>query len=178
MTPGAAPEIPGYLPVGRVRRPHGIKGDLLVEPLGYRAARALHSGAALLGWSAERGTVPLRVEWARHVRDVWRVHFEEIADRDTAELWRGGYILAAEADLAPREGEGYTPDELLGMEVRLVSGEVAGRVSGFYELRQGLVIEVARDEGEALIPVVPEIVKQIDRVARVVVIEPIPGLLD
>jgi 16S rRNA processing protein RimM len=179
---GAAPEVPGYIPVGRVRRPHGIKGDLLVEPLVYRAGRAFRRGSVLLGVPPTGGTVPLHVEWARGVRAAWRVHFEEVGDRNSAEGWRGCYLLASSSDLALDEGEegpGYAPDELLGMEVRLTGGEWVGTVSAFYELRQGLIIEVARSTaGQALVPLVPEIVKRVDRAARLVEIQDIPGLLD
>ena len=58
------------------------------------------------------------------------MHFDEIDDRDVAEIWRDRFLLLPADELEPLgEGEVYVHD-LLGMRVELVSGEAVGTVAG------------------------------------------------
>ncbi|MGH7664839.1 MAG: ribosome maturation factor RimM [Gemmatimonadaceae bacterium] len=174
-----------YLIVGRIRKPHGIRGELIVEPITDAPRAVFASGRSVLA-----GTVggefgdgnKLRIESARHTTNALIVAFDGVEDRDSAELWRDRYLFAAAGDLEPPgENELYMHD-LIGMRVERTSGDAVGVVSAVYELPQGLMLEVAKGEsmqGNAvMVPYREEVVQAVDLAGRVIRIDPPPGLVD
>ena len=106
------------------------------------------------------------------------VRFEELSDRDSAELWRGRYLLAPFSELPPlEEGEVYLHD-LIGMRALSTTGEQLGVVTTFYELPQGLVLDIKTDRGSVLVPYRPEVIVRTDLDARVLVVNEKLGLTD
>jgi 16S rRNA processing protein RimM len=173
---------PEFLVVGRVRKAHGIRGELVVEPItrtpeaifapGRRVLAGTHTGAL----TADRRE--LRVIGARPMMQWLLVSFEGIADRDAAQQWRGRYFLLPAGEVpAPDENEVFVHD-LIGMEVVLVSGERVGTVAEVYDLPQGRVIDVQRARGTVMIPFSDQAVTSVDRAARIITVDPPAGLLD
>jgi 16S rRNA processing protein RimM len=106
------------------------------------------------------------------------VKFEEVTDRNAAELLRGKYLFSPFDELAPpREDEVYLHD-LIGMKVKLDTGEPKGEVDSYYELPQGLTLEVKTSTGKVLVPYRPEVVDHVDREAREVVVRSEVGIFD
>lgn len=177
----AAPE---YLIVGRVRKAHGIRGELVVEPITDAPDAIFAPGRRVLVGTPSGDVSPdrreLHVSSARPMREGLLVRFDEIADRTAAEPWRGRYFLVPAGEVPPlAEGEVYIHD-LLGMHVVLVTGEPVGEVLDVYELPQGLAIDVARPSGAGtvMVPFDDRVVTGVDRGARVITIDPPAGLLD
>ena len=167
--------------VGRVRKAHGIRGDVVVEPITDEPDAIFAPGrrvfAGTVSGDPAKGTPELHVESASPFKGGYIVHFAEIAERSIAETWRDRFLLLPSDELTPLgEGEVYV-HELSGMRVELVSGEPVGVVVATYELPQGLTLDVKRDAGTVLIPF-HRIVTSVDRDARVIRIDPPEGLLD
>lgn len=167
--------------VGRVRKAHGIRGDVVVEPITDQPDSIFAPGRRVFAGTASgdpsKGSPMLHVESASPFKGGYIVHFTEIPDRNTAETWRDRFLLVPSDELVPLgEGEVYV-HELLGMRVELVSGEPVGTVIETYELPQGLTLDVQRDAGTIMIPF-ERIVTNVDRTARVIRIDPPAGLLD
>ena len=182
--------------VGRIRKPHGIRGEVVVEPVtdapeaifasGRRLFVGTESGAPLRevgergpdAAPAMHGTVT--IERARGLEGAWLIKLAGIADRTAAERWRGRALLLPFAELpAPADDEIYFHD-LVGMRVVLAADDATvGDIVTLYELPQGLVLEVAREgRPAALVPYQPNVVVAVDVDARVVRIAPPDGLLD
>jgi len=105
--------------VGRVGRPHGLKGEVVVDLVSDRTER-LDVGAVLVGDGARRLTVLA----SRAHQGRFLVFFEGVADRAGAEALRGTTLRAA-----PLQDPGTLwVHELVGAEVRSVPGAVLGRV--------------------------------------------------
>ncbi len=173
---------PEFLIVGRVRKAHGIRGELVVEPITAEPDAIFAPGRRVLVGNARGDLSPdrreLHVAAARPMGEGLLVKFDEIPDRTAAELWRGRYFLVPGNELSPpADGEIYVHD-LLGMQVVLVSGEPVGPVREVYELPQGFALEVARATGTVLVPFDDRVVTAVDRAARVITIDPPAGLLD
>ena len=118
MAPPVRPAT-DLLEVGRVDRPHGIRGEVVVSLVTNRTER-LNPGAEL-----QTSDATLVVRRARHFEKRWVVAFEGYEDRDAAEGLRGAILLAA-----PLED----PDELwvhrlIGAEVVCAAGTARGRVT-------------------------------------------------
>jgi 16S rRNA processing protein RimM len=176
----AAPEP---IIVGRLRRAHGVRGDLVVEPITDAPAEVFSVGRRLFagtvtGDLAEDGAA-LTVKHARQLPSgVLVVGFSEIDDRAAAERWTNRYLLAPREELTPpAEGEVYL-HELVGMIVTLPSGEVLGDVMEVYELPQGLALDVRHGGGRVLLPYREEFVQAVHRAERTIVATPPEGLFE
>jgi 16S rRNA processing protein RimM len=168
--------------VGRVRRPHGVRGEVLIDVLTDEPDAVYASGRRVFGGDidgpVEDDAPTLTVVETRPFKDGLLVRFDEIAGRTEAELWNGRLLLVPEGELSPlEEGEVYQ-HELKGMTVELSSGEVVGTVADVFEVPQGLLLDVARERGTVLVPFSDAIVLDVDRHRRVVRIDPPAGLLE
>jgi 16S rRNA processing protein RimM len=106
------------LDVGRVLRPHGLRGDVVVELWTNRPER-LEAGSRL---SSDRG--PLEVRAARPHRHRYLVRFSGVDDVAGAEALRGAVLRAEVLD----EPDVLWVHELVGSEVVTVDGRRLGRV--------------------------------------------------
>lgn len=168
--------------VGRVRRAHGIRGELAVEVITDVPDAVFASGARVFAGTTTGDLVPqrteLHVEYATPFKGGMIVSFREITDRSEAERWRDRYILVPAAELsAPETGEVYV-HELIDMRVVLRSGEEVGRVIDVYELPQGLTLDVQRSKDTVMLPFSDRVVTAVDREARVITVDPPDGMLD
>ena len=168
--------------VGRVRRAHGIRGELAVEVITDVPDAVFASGARVFAGTTAGDLRPdraeLHVERATPFKGGMIVSFREITDRTEAERWRERYFLVPRSELAPpEEGQLYV-HELIDMRVVLPSGEELGSVIDVYELPQGLTLDVQRANGTVMLPFSERVVTSVDREARVITVEPPEGLLD
>jgi len=167
--------------VGRVRKAHGVRGDLVIEALTddpdgvFVPGRTLIAGTVAGDPTKDRRE--LTIESAQPFKGGFIVHFGEIADRAIADTWRHRYVLLPASQLEPLGDDEVYVHDLLGMRVELDSGETVGTVEELYELPQGLTLDVRRDKGTVLVPY-DRVVTSVDRDARVIRIDPPAGLLD
>ena len=181
--------LPDCASVARVRRPHGVRGELAVEALtdepdailapGRRVFQGTHDGALWLD-PKTRAPRELHVTHLRPVKDGWLLTLAEVADRTEAEKWNGRHLLAPLDELSePDEGEVFA-HELVGMTlVDAEGGAVIGEVIEFYDLPQGLLLEFRTPAGAvASVPFVEEFVEDVDREARRIAVRLPEGLLD
>lgn len=163
-----------------MRNVHGLKGELVIEPLTDEPDAVFAPGRRVFVGSV-RGVAPgepREIVQARPFKGGFLVKFAGLDDRNAAELLRERYFFAPAEELSPlEEGDVYL-HELDGMQVVLVSGETVGKVVGLYELPQGLILDVSREgKGTVMIPY-DHVVTKVDRDARAITIDPPDGLLD
>jgi 16S rRNA processing protein RimM len=174
---------PEWVIVGRLRKSHGLRGEIIVEPITDAPAEVYSAGRVLFAGDANGDPLAappeLTVGEARpHMNGLLIVRFEEMRDRDDAARWTNRYLFSRASELEPlEEGEVYQ-HELEGMRVVLESGETVGTVSNVFELPQGLALDVKRATGTVLIPFNDVFIHEVKRAERTVVIAPPPGLLD
>src|SRR5688572_19474437 len=174
---------PEYAIVGLIRKAQGIRGEVVVEPLTGKPDVVFASGSRVFAGDAkgnlavargvrgEEESPTLTVEASKPFKKGLIVQFEELRDRDSAELWRGRYLLAPFSELPPlQEDEVYLHD-LIGMVVVRTTGERIGEVTTFYELPQGIMLDVKTMRESVIIPYRPEMVVKTDIEARTIVIE-------
>lgn len=175
------PDAPAHLIVGRVRRAHGLRGDIVVEILTDAPDAILAAGRRVFGGTTDGEIgdgVAVEIESASPFKDGMIIHLRGLSDRDSAERWRDRYLLVPgeEAD-PPGESEAYL-HELVGMHVDLVDGTSVGEVLDYYELPQGLMVEVDRNGKRIAIPLIDPFVRNIHRDERRIVVELPDGMLD
>lgn len=174
---------PELMIVGRLRKAHGIRGELAVEPLTDTPAAVFAAGRVVSVGTTDGEPDPAgRTLTLRRVREQGDgsllVAFDEITDRTGAELWRGRYLLLPAGELEPpADGEVYI-HELPGMQVVLPDGEHLGVVSDVLELPQGITLEVRRGSVSVLLPFREEFIESVDRAGRAIVATPPEGLFE
>jgi 16S rRNA processing protein RimM len=166
--------------VGRVGRPHGLRGEVTVEVRTDDPDRRFVAGSSLAAVPAERG--PLTVAGSRWQSGRLLVRFAGYDDRNAAEELRDTILAIDSDELEPLEDpEDFYDHDLIGLQVVTAAGEPVGTVSDVLHHGQDLlVIEGTgpRSGAQILVPFVAAIVPEVDVAAGRLVIDPPPGLLD
>jgi len=170
--------------VGRVGRPHGIRGEVVIGVRTDEPDLRFAVGATVDVRSSpddDGAGPPLRVASARWHSGQLLVAFVGITDRTAAAELTGSW-LSVDSSQLPETGD---PDEfrdhqLIGLSVRTCAGDPVGVVTDVLHYGQDLLVVRRADGpgGECLVPFVKAIVPEVDVRAGVVVIDPPPGLLD
>ncbi|NUW37946.1 ribosome maturation factor RimM [Nonomuraea sp. SMC257] len=164
------------LVVGRIGRPHGIRGDVTVEVRTDDPELRFAVGASVATDPAGRG--PLVIEGRRWHKDVLLVRFAGVDDRDTAESLRGIMLVIDSADVEPSDDpDEFHDHELIGLAVVTTSGEPVGEVTDVLHHGQDLLVIRRAGQDDALVPFVRELVPEVDVRGGRLVIDPPEGLL-
>lgn len=177
--PSAAPGTDTVL-VGRVIRPHGVRGELRVEVWSDVPAR-FEPGSELLLMTRERpeGTPEtVRIDASRPVRGGRLIRLAGYESRDQAERVRGAR-LAVERDRVPAAPVGsYYHFELVGCRCFDSHHGDLGRVAELVEDGGGFLLEVIRGERRLLVPFVAPFLERVDVVSGRIDLRLPPGLVE
>jgi 16S rRNA processing protein RimM len=170
---------PARLVVGRVLRPHGVRGELAVEVLSDAPDR--FSPGAELGAGDPDGPGPLRpvtVTAARLHLGRLLVRFDGVEDRDAAGALRGALLSIPAQAARPLAADEFWPHQLVGLAVVDRQGRRRGRVADVLPGAAHDLLAVALPGGERrLVPAVAALVTVELDTGRVLV-DAVPGLLD
>ena len=170
---------PRRLVIGRLRKPHGLKGEFTVFPLTSTPQVVFTAGSKLM--RVDIGGEPLgelEIESARPYHREWLIKFRGIADRPTLDSFRGAFLAADAGVLTEPEGDEVYLHELDGFSVRDEAGNPLGLVTNLFELASGLMLEVQGPKWEFLLPYKKEFVVGVERGERRLVVRVPDGLLD
>ncbi|MQA90594.1 MAG: ribosome maturation factor RimM [Gemmatimonas sp.] len=180
MEAGTGSDRADYLIVGRIRRPHGIRGELLIAVDTDRPQSVFRTGRAIqLGdVDGEPNGAKYRIGRLRPTTGGGILKLDGVESREGAEALRGHTLLIAATAASPAATDEVHYHDLVGLAVRTRDGDL-GRVTDILGFPGGetLVIQVP-DGREILIPFAKEFVTGIDLKAEVVTIDPPEGLLD
>lgn len=165
-------EAPGRLLAGEIGKPFGLGGELYVVRISDDPHR-FDPGAQLLD---ERGRT-LVIETSRAHGNRWLLKFTGVDDRDAAEKLRGP-VYVATTDVRKLDEDEYWPHELIDCAVVLTTGAQVGVVDRVVPGGAHDLLAVATPSGERLVPVVKDIVVDVDVANRRIVIDPPAGLVD
>lgn len=168
------------LVVGRLRKPHGLKGEVAVFPLTDQPAGIFTPGrvVTLQDLGGNPLGEPVTIERARPFHREWLLKFKGLDDRDSLEAMRDTLLSLPAEELKPPEGDEVYLHELAGFAVRGLNDEALGVVTGLYEMPGGLMLEVQGVKREFLLPYKKEFVRSVNREDRRLVVQVPDGLLD
>jgi len=172
--------VEDYLVVGRIGRPHGLKGEVTVDPRTDEPERRFADGATLRTQrkrpgGEEQGT--LTVRGTRWHSGRLLATFEEIADRTAAEEARGTLLVVpVDPDETPDDPEEFYDHQLIGLSVVTTDGEPVGELAEVVHGAAQDLLVVRAGEREVLVPFVAALVPEVDLPGRRIVVDDEPGL--
>jgi len=163
--------------VGRIARPHGLRGDVVIAPATDFVEQRFRVGATL--WTrSPRGDELLTVEAFRLQNGRPIVTFAGFARIEDVERLAGLELRIDAGELQPLEPGRYYEHDLVGCEVATAGQGVIGTVVRVEGGAGNARLVVAGAGGEMLIPLAVAICTSIDVAAKRIQVEPPEGLLE
>lgn len=166
----------GVLAVGRVRRPHGVHGEILADVLTDFPERLVAGLEVGLGASAPERW--LRVQSARSHKGCFLLLLEGAVRREDVEGWRGHWLFLPAQERSSLPPNYYYEHELTGLACVLGNGRELGEVSELSSATGTAMLTVRTRSGEVMVPFISPIVVSVDLAGRKVVIDPPEGLFE
>lgn len=168
-----------YLLVGRIVKPHGIRGEVAVKSLTERPDLRFWPGSKLYIGADDSSLQKVVIGSVRPFKKGYLVVFENFVDRNEAEKIRGWSVYILRRDAAKPEKNAFYHHELIGLTIEDNNGNELGRVCAILELEAYDLLEVERSGGSNYyIPVVDEFIHEMDPVAGRVRASLPDGLMD
>ena len=177
MSSGGGASWDSMVLVGRVARPHGIRGHVVVNPETDFVAERFYAGAEmrtrLKGHETTLRITDARVEGRRPI-----LAFDGYVTVEGAEELAGAELRVPETDLQALPDGTYYLHQLVGCRVETTDGTVVGTVQRVDGGAGAAVLAVAAPSGEVLVPLAQEICVGIDIGARLIRVRMPEGLLE
>lgn len=167
--------------VGRIVRPHGLAGHVIVASetdfpdVRFEAGQSLYVGRA----EGDTGAA-MTIAVSRAHQGRWIVGFDGVSSVDDAETLRGCELRIPAATLQPLTEGAYYLHDLVGCEVTTTAGQRVGVVREV-DLNAGtpvLVVGGSEGETDVLVPFVDAICTKVDVTGKRIEIAPLPGLIE
>ena len=162
--------------VGRIGRPHGLRGEVTVHVATDDPDERFAAGAVLGTEPAVLG--PLTVAGMRRSGPVLVLSFDGVVDRDAAEALRGTALtLDSRALPVPDDPDEFYDHQLIGLSVVNKAGTELGTVVEVWHPPAAPVLVVNRPDGsQELVPFVSAIVPVVDLEGERLVVDPPVGM--
>jgi len=172
---GFSPMVePAFLLVGILRKPHGVKGEILMSVMTDFPERLAPGTILLMGPDHQ----PVTIQNARHHNRGLIVAFEEFKSRTDLDHLRNQELFVR-ADDRPSLPEGeYYLHQIIGLQAIAEDGNPLGVVSEWIETgANGVFVIKLADGGEILIPDIEEVIVKIDLEVKQMTVHLIEGLI-
>jgi 16S rRNA processing protein RimM len=168
--------------VGRVGKPHGLRGEVTLDVRTDEPDRRFVAGAVLRAEPPRGSTSPLRsltVTSSRWHSSRLLVSFAELGDRTAAEAARGIMLHAhLRADETPEDPDEFYDHQLVGLAAYDLDGRELGSVTGLVHGGAQDLLSIRTSDGrDTLVPFVRQLVPEVDVAGGRVVVADRPGLV-
>lgn len=163
-----------FLAIGKVLRPHGVRGELLLETLTEFPKHLTEVETVYLGDAGE--PQPHTLRRARlHQRDLL-IQLADCLDRAAAEVYRGQMVFIRAEQAAPLPPGRYYHHQIIGLTVVTDEGETLGEVAEILETGANDVYVVVGPSGELLLPALQNVIQHIDLESKKMTVHLLEGL--
>jgi 16S rRNA processing protein RimM len=165
---------PAFLEVGKVRRPHGVAGDVLVEIYTDFPERLQPDVEVYIG----EEHLPVRICRRRVHNDGLLLAFEKYTTPEQVGRFRNQIVYTSRKK-APKLSKGeYYQYQLMDMNVVDEAGHSLGKITGILETGANDVYEVTDEGGhEILLPAIADVILNVDLDRKMMRVHLLPGLL-
>jgi len=169
-----ARQPPEFLDVGRILRPHGLRGELVLQPFSelvqiLKPSTQIHLGSK---------QTPVIVSAIRPHRSRYLLSIEACEDRNTAEKWRGEVVRIRFEDAKPLQEGVYYHWQILDLPVFTTEGDLLGTIVEILETGANDIYVVrSEQDGEILLPAIKDVILVVDLETPRMIVDVPPGLL-
>jgi 16S rRNA processing protein RimM len=165
---------PVYLAVGSLRRPHGLRGDIIMEVLTDFPERLRPNTKVFVGEKHE----PLTIAHLRGYNKGLLLGFKGYDTPEAIGRFRNMnvYVLTADRPGLP-EGQ-YYHYQILGLNVLDDSGKMLGTLTEILTTGANDVYVVSQDGKELLVPAIEDVILDVDLDAKTIKVHLLPGLME
>jgi 16S rRNA processing protein RimM len=157
-----------YIFSGKINRPFGLKGELLITWNNGRAPVEPGEGVVYIEVrSADVNNSKSRLRPCRLLSDKRHARFnivalEGINSREDARTYTGGSVWVLKEDLSPLGRDEYYVFQLVGMRVETIEGEYLGEIAEVFSNKGADIYMIKRGKEEILIPAIGDIIREVD----------------
>jgi 16S rRNA processing protein RimM len=163
--------------IGRVAKPFGVKGEMKIESMTDFPERFKDLRRAYLV-SPAGDEIVCTVQSVRYAGGVPYLLFGGYDSPEKARTLNGWFVKVPEEETVPLPEGSYYWFELIGMEVFSEDGDKLGTIVDIFETGSNDVYVVKRGRKEIYIPATQEVIRQVDRAAKRMVIHLMDGLVE
>ncbi len=163
--------------IGKVLKPHGVKGEIKVEPLTDHPDRFRKLKRVFLV-SSRKEQKECRIKAVRYLDRDPLLLLEGYDAPETVKGFNGWLVQVPEEEAIPLPEGHYYWFELIGMDVWSEAGERLGKIIDIFQTGSNDVYVMKAGKREIYLPAIKEVVKQVDRKAKRMVIHVLEGLLE
>lgn len=160
---------PVYLVVGRLRRTHGVKGEILFD-MSTDFPESVSPGKQVFVGSKK---TPLTIATIRQTDKLWLLSFEGFENCESVGVFRNQWLYRETSQLKALPKGRFYHHEVIGMLVKDDLDRKLGEVSEILMTGANDVYVVKTAEGgEILIPAVKSVIQSMDRESRTIIVHP------
>ena len=165
------------IPLGEILKPHGIKGELKI--LFYNEnSSSLKKDQTVFLKNSQEVFYEYKIERIIYSFRKNRIKFFDINTIDEANQLRGYTLNALRSDLPKLNNNEYYLNDLIGYSVKDNSDKIYGKVNSVLSLPANNVLSIMKEDKEYLIPLIKDVVINVDQNLEVITIDPIEGLFN
>ncbi len=161
----------GLVVIGRVVKPFGIKGQILISPF-TESYEAFERSDVLVF-----GDVPVKILSMRIHKGNVLATLEGFQSPEKAGELRGRLVKTNSSNLPPKAEDEYYWFELIGLNVSTVDGRDLGTVTALTPTGANDVLHVQGAYGEILLPMIDDVVLDINIESGAMLVDPLEGLI-
>lgn len=163
--------------IGKVLKPHGVKGEIKIEPHTDHPDRFRKLKRIFLV-STRGEQKECRVKAVRYLDQDPLLLLEGYDAPETAKVFNGWLVQVPEEEAIPLPEGSYYWFELIGMEVWSESGEKLGTITDIFQTGSNDVYVMKAGRREIYLPATKEVIRQVDRKTKRMIIHVLEGLLE
>ncbi|WP_068774601.1 ribosome maturation factor RimM [Paenibacillus sp. FJAT-26967] len=165
--------------VGTIVNTHGLRGELKIVPHTDFPEQRYADGSKLIIEDAKGKHIPVTVKTSRLHKNMYIVQFKEFANINEVEPLKGSLLKVEERYLDDLEDDEYYYHEIIGCRVITEEGEELGLIQEILTPGANHVWVVGRpNKKQLLLPVIDDVVLDVDVKEKVVTVHLLEGLLD
>jgi len=157
--------------IGQAVKPFGIRGEIKISPFTETFETFKRSPALIFGES------PHKVSRIRIHKGAVLASLEGIDSPEKAMQLIGKLVKTEEKNLPPKEEGEYYWFELIGMKVSTVEGRDLGEITHITPTGANDVLHVMRAGKEILMPMIDEVIMDVDTEKNTMIVNPLEGLI-
>ncbi len=165
------------LEIGKIVNTHGLRGEVKVVP--WTDTPDDFETIEKVFVKIKREFKPLTVESVRYQKNNLIVKFKEFSDINDVEVFKGLTLYCDRDELGELPEGVYYIVDLIGLNVVTEDGESVGVIADVFNTGANDIYDVKREgKKNLLLPVIDEVVKEIDMEKRQVTVNIMEGLDD